>query len=143
VNDERVDDLESGRGGAVRRGMLRGAALGIAAVALGRFGGELAAKPKKKKKSLCKSCPKLCETADIVTCKPVVNQEVCACARTTTGESTCVGFTSGNIGCQATDQCQTDADCPANNACIKVDDVNCCTPGMTGNLCKPICKPGK
>jgi hypothetical protein len=144
VDDDRVDDLEPGRGGKVRRGMLRGLAAGVAAVAIGRFGGATAAK-RKKKKPLCKRCPKFCEAKDVVLCRPTPNPEtvLCVCARTTAGGSTCVNVRAGD-DCSATDQCRADADCPSNNACITVHAITespagCCDPGMTGNLCKPIC----
>lgn len=150
MDDQQADDLKPDRvGGEVRRRLLRGLAAGIAAVGLSRFGGE-AAQRKKKKKPLCATCPKLCETPDTVLCRPSSNIEIesCVCARTTAGETICVNI-APNLGCSMTDQCQTDADCSAGAACIKVDSVNCCppfppdSPPPTGNLCKPICKQGK
>jgi hypothetical protein len=146
MDNKRVDALESGRAATARRGMIGGLTAATAAAALGRFGVANAAK-RKKKKSLCKRCPKYCEARDIVLCRPTANPEaeLCACARATDGGSTCVDIRAGD-DCSATDRCQTDADCPADNACIAVHavagaSVDCCPVGMTGSLCKPICTP--
>ncbi|HEU5432353.1 MAG TPA: hypothetical protein VFU81_11865, partial [Thermomicrobiales bacterium] len=108
------------------------------------FSGATAAK-RKKKKPLCKRCPKYCEARDVVLCHPTANPEndLCVCARTVAGGSTCVNVRGGD-DCSAANQCQTDADCPSHNVCITVHAIadapaGCCDEGMTGNLCKPIC----
>lgn len=148
MNDQCRDNRQSGCGGTVRRGLLRGLAASAATVAVGRFGGESSAKPKKAKKSLCRRCPKICESPHVVFCRPTPNiaTEECVCARAASGGSTCVNI-AGGLGCAAADQCAVDANCPAGHACIKVDAVHCCPPpdtgepAPTGNLCMPICKP--
>ncbi|HEU5433741.1 MAG TPA: hypothetical protein VFU81_18880 [Thermomicrobiales bacterium] len=151
MEDEPNDDRESSRaGGAMRRGMLRGLVGGAAAMALGGFSGAASAKRRTTKKSRCKRCPKICETRSVVFCRPTpdIATEACVCARNASGGSSCVDIHVG-LRCSATNQCLRDADCPADHACIAVDDVHCCPPeaegqpAPTGNLCVPTCKPAK
>jgi hypothetical protein len=91
---------------------------------------------------LCERCPKLCETPHVVLCKPRTETERCACTWTTTGKAVCVNtvtMISDTNKCKTSDECTRDADCGAGQACIVVDDKNCCPAGRAGNLCFPLC----
>jgi hypothetical protein len=153
--------------GTVRHGLLRGLpAVGLGAL-VSLFSREAVARRKKKKRKkknsrpptatvpppspppppplppLCERCPKLCESRNVVLCKPRTETERCACAWTTTGKSVCVNtitiFDTGK--CKATNECERDSECGAGQACILIDDTNCCPAGNSGNLCFPICTP--
>jgi hypothetical protein len=126
-----------------RRALLTGLSASALAAAAGLTAAQTEAKKrkkrKKKEKPVCTRCPKICEGPDIVLCRPSpdIEVELCVCAWTTTGNVACIDFRQ--VTCTAADECQFDGDCGPNHACILVDEVHCCTPGNTGNLCAPLC----
>jgi hypothetical protein len=89
---------------------------------------------------VCVRCPKICETMQLVTCKPLTETEVCVCAWTTAGNGTCVNIVDGLNCDDPVDECDINADCQIGEVCIPIDDNNCCSE-TTGNRCFPVCTP--
>jgi hypothetical protein len=121
-------------GSTARRGFLNGLAAAALSAALAAIGGDEAAA--KKKKGVCQGCPKVCETRNLVFCKPVTEDEQCACARTTSGTSACLNFARP---CADEDECRVDGDCGPEQACVSVRGGFCCNDSGQGNQCLDKC----
>lgn len=89
---------------------------------------------------VCERCPKICETSQLVLCKPLTETESCLCAWTTAGMATCVNIVDGLNCDDPIDECNINADCEVGETCIPIDDKNCCSE-TTGNRCFPVCAP--
>ena len=60
----------------------------------------------------------------------------CQCAVTVSGRKRCLDFS--NEMCPATDECDSNRDCPGEEVCVKV--AGCCG-GSRKNICVPPCPP--
>ena len=60
----------------------------------------------------------------------------CQCAVTVSGRKRCLDFS--NEICPATDECDSNRDCPGEEVCVKV--AGCCG-GSRKNICVPPCPP--